>query len=277
MGRLAIGLLCGFAFTLSSCGTTVPKMVLSNQPHATAFFINKLVNHVKCEVREAFFRAREFDLKNAKEQGDGVRRLAWLDTWAAELSLTLTVKETGAIAPSLDYTDELGKVSTLVLNTGISSSSEATRIAKIDFTLPFADFLKERQANPKRPIICKETGGILVNGDLGFDDMIDDLAFPHFIPGNVAIKPPKTFSNEVQFMVAVSGNVNPAFDLRRVDTNPPGTPSLFSASRARTNDIVVSLGPTVPGKPDTPSQQLEAAHQNALLRSAFQNALTTAP
>ncbi|MCW1410744.1 hypothetical protein OLZ32_21480 [Rhizobium sp. 1AS11] len=214
MGRYCISLICGFAFTLSSCGTTVPKMVLSNEPHATAFFINKLVNHVKCEVREAFFRAREFDLKNAKQQGDGVRRLAWLDTWAAELSLTLTVKETGII---------------------------------------------------------------LVNGDLGFDDMIDDLAFPHFIPGNVAVKPPKTFSNEVQFVVTVSGDLTPSFDLRRIDTNPPGTLSLFSASRARTNDIVVSLGPTAPGKPDTPSQQLEAAHQNALLRSAFQNALTTAP
>ena len=41
------------AGVLSGCGTYLPDIVVSNEPHATAFLINKILNHAKCELRDA--------------------------------------------------------------------------------------------------------------------------------------------------------------------------------------------------------------------------------
>ena len=51
-------------------------------------------------------------------------------------------------------------------------------------------------------------------------------------------------SHEVKFDITNTGNITPGWKLTRVMVNQSG--NLFSATRDRTNDLTITLGPTVP-------------------------------
>jgi hypothetical protein len=50
-------------------------------------------------------------------------------------------------------------------------------------------------------------------------------------------------SHEIKFDITDSGNITPGWKLTRVSVNQSG--NLFSATRDRTNDLTITLGPTV--------------------------------
>ena len=58
-----------------------------------------------------------------------------------------------------------------------------------------------------------------------------------------AFKSSGVISHEVRFLVTTTGQLSPAWKLSRVlSVNPAGT--LFSTSRDRTHDLIVTFGPT---------------------------------
>jgi hypothetical protein len=257
--------------SLSGCGTTVPEFVVSADPNATAIFINRVVNHVKCELRQAYLSAHDTDIDNSKLHSDPTLKLPWLDSWGADVTLSLTVKEQGSLGPNVKYTKGLGGATKFLVGGGAGASAETTRVAKIDFFLPFSQFLAERSKFPARPKNCIEDPKLLIDGDLKFASMITDLTFPYTIVGNVGDRPPTAFSEEVTFAVTVNADLTPGWSFTQVDVNPSGT--LLSASRVRTNDVVVSLGAADPKFPYKPSFELQLSHDQAVQRSSFQNSL----
>ena len=112
-------------------------MDLSGDPNATAILVNKVVNTVKCELREAVLKAMKFDLDNAKKQKDHKRHLEWLANWGADVTLTLIVGEKSNISPSSQYTDPLSAATSFIVSGGFNVNSEVTRTKKIDFFLSF--------------------------------------------------------------------------------------------------------------------------------------------
>ena len=261
------------AACLEGCGTYAPSMELSGDPNATAFLVNRVVNTVKCELREAVLKSVKFDLDNAAQQPDHKLHLDWLSNWGADVTLTLIVGEKSNIAPSIQYTNPLTAATAFIASGGFNVDSEATLTKKINFFLSFKKFITEFVKGSSHPLECAEPSGFQIEGDLKFEEMIRDVTLPLFLPDNVDPRPPSTFSEEEQFIFAFGGNATPTWKLVNTQVNAGG--NFLTASRSRTNDVVVTLGPSDPKNPSKPSPQLENAHYQALLQSAFSNAIVS--
>src|ERR1700754_4216257 len=102
-----IGLIIGFAAMLCGCGVRTPEIVFDNDPNGASFFVNRIVNHVRCELRYAIRYAVWYDTENARQQPDHKRRIPWIDKWGAKLALKLLVKENSSINPGVSLISPL--------------------------------------------------------------------------------------------------------------------------------------------------------------------------
>jgi hypothetical protein len=80
--------------------------------------------------------------------------------------------------------------------------------------------------------------------------------------------PSKTnvLSHEIKFDITNIGNLMPGWKLTRVSINQSG--NLFSATRDRTNDLTITLGPTIPTprpKTDSNGKPVKDAHGSVLM------------
>lgn len=266
------------AISLSGCGTKTPLINNTDEPHASAFLVNRIINHVKCEMRHAIRYVVWYDTKNASEQPDRKRRIAWIDGWGAKLSIKLVIKEKSSTSPSLSLVQPLengvyrlssGLVSSaqsFTLGLGGSASAESTRTVNLEFFYDFASEYLGRDFDPRTPPQkCITPGVTFEDGDLRLAEFVDMATFPFFIPGNVSAKPPSATSQQISFVTAIDGNVTPTWKFVRV-TSSGGAPGLFAASRSDTSDLIVSIGPTFGG---TPSAELDETHFLARQQSAL--------
>src|SRR5262249_55781397 len=90
-----------FSFVVGGCGTYLPDIVVPNEQNSTAILINKILNHAKCELRDAVIVAHNNDLENALRYGK--RRLNWLDKATAKVTIKLIAEEKGALNPGLSF------------------------------------------------------------------------------------------------------------------------------------------------------------------------------
>ncbi len=95
-----IRLIASFFASLAGCGTYVPDIELSREPHATAFLINKIVNHVKYELRDAIHTTVAYDEENPA-QHQKTRGLKWLDSMNAKVTIKPIVDEKGTLNPGV--------------------------------------------------------------------------------------------------------------------------------------------------------------------------------
>lgn len=275
------------ALSTSGCGATVPSMMITgDHDHATAYFVNKVVDHVKSEIGCAVTRVIDYD-KQVAAQNKSKRRIAWLDGWSAKMQLKLTVDEKTTLTPGASLTALLPNAATHVggatittpqsfsMGLGGQLSSDATRIDTSDYTFDLAsDFLHNSQYAGNSPTCSKYTG-VLTDGDLQIYDFLDSRTFPYEISTNagatqnVDLKAPSTLQTDITFVVAASGNVTPTWKFVAVtaNTNNP----LLNSGRTQTDDILLTLGPTAPG--GGASQALTDAHNIGKQNSGFSSAL----
>jgi hypothetical protein len=249
-------LLAASAGTVSGCGTYLPDIVTSNEPHATAFLINKILNHAKCELRDAVITAHNKDLENAGRYHN--RRLKWLDGATAKITIKLIAEEKGTLSPGVIFKQLLPSVVTNFSNktsvtTAQSSSvglggllqADATRTENIDYTYVIkTDFLGNQTEGPVEPRPCIEPGGIFLEADLKIQDWLDGATLPFLIsaavPSEADNTAPDVLSHEANFVAMANGNVTPSWTLVNVAANTTGT--LAAAGRLTTGDLIVSLG-----------------------------------
>lgn len=70
------------------------------------------------------------------------------------------------------------------------------------------------------------------------------------------------FQNEITFIVLYSGNFNPVWKLLRVSADSSSVP-LFGMQRTRTQDLLITMGPSVDGKLATEAQNQDLASKIA--------------
>ena len=264
---------------LTGCGLYTPDIEISNELHATAFLINKILNHVKCELRSAVRDTVAYDKANAAQQADRKRHLQWLDAMAAKVSIKLIVDEKGTLNPGVSFRQLLPSVTTTFPNKSVVTtpqsasiglgallSADATRTENVDYYYNIrTDFLGGRKyAN--RPEECIETGGVLLDANLKIQDWLDGVTFPYYLPDNVDSTPPDVLTHEVAFVVVASGNVTPSWSLVQVSANTAG--SLAAAGRTNTGDVIISIGPPK-------STALTDAHNIAKTISGFNDSNKT--
>src|SRR5690242_10347951 len=93
--------LASIAGLVGGCGTYLPDIVPGGEPNATAFLINRILNHAKCELREAVITAHNNDIENAGRYGQ--RRLDWLDNSTAKITIKLIAEEKGTLNPGVSF------------------------------------------------------------------------------------------------------------------------------------------------------------------------------
>jgi hypothetical protein len=266
---------------VSGCGTYLPNIVVSNEPHATAFLINKILNHAKCELRDAVIIAHNRDLENARRYHK--RTLQWLDQATAKITIKLIAEEKGTLNPGLTWKRLLPSIVTKFANqTSVTTQrsttfgvggllqSDATRTENIDYSYVIkTDFLGNKTEGPVEPRPCKEPGGFFLMANLKIQDWLDGVTLPFLISANVPSEvqdiPPDVLSHEANFVVTTNLNGTPGWTLVNISS---ATGAWATAGRNRTGDLIVSLGK---------SAKVQEAHNIAKLNSGFSAAVKSGP
>ncbi len=100
------------AFLLAGCGTFVPGLSEIYDHERPADLVDAIIGHVQCELQnqiqfiilDDIEIASMIDQSTQKPRG---RQLAWLDSWAAQTTLTLSVDEKTTLSPGVAYNDVL--------------------------------------------------------------------------------------------------------------------------------------------------------------------------
>jgi hypothetical protein len=260
----------GLACFVSGCGTLVPDVVPGADPNANALLTNKVINHIKCELREAVFFVLDYDKQNALVQKDRKRHLQWLESWAATITVKFSVNEKGAFNPGLTFDSPLPSDQSFSLGLGALLSSEASRIETVDYLLVIKDdFIDKRYKFANRPSNCVQSEGILIDSDLKIKDWLWAKLFPYLLPENIHDSPPKTLTDEISFVMISNGEITPTWKLVRFSAT--GGPLAF-IGRTRTDNVIITLGPyDRPSK--APSPDAQASILAAKIGSAVADAL----
>jgi hypothetical protein len=279
MRNVAVGsLFLAGAGALGNCGTYVPDIVIPNEKNSTAFLINRILNHAKCELRAAVRKAHNDDVKNADRYHK--RELSWLDSATAKITIKLIAEEKGALNPGLSFRQLFpSAVSNFSNKTSVTTpqssavglggllQADATRTENIDYSYVIkADFLENQTKGLVTDRPCIEPGGVFLDADLKIQDWLDGATLPFLIAANVPSEvdntAPDVLTHEANFVVMASGNITPSWTLVNVSANTAN--SLLAAGRTTTGDIIISLG-----QPSKVSQ----AHDIAKLNSGFSAAV----
>jgi hypothetical protein len=212
------------ACSLSSCGTYVPNIQeFYETPGDAARLINDIIENVKCEVKTSVQTIILQDMKDAKTLIRGApqeRKTAWLDTWAAQAVLNLTIEEKTSLSPGLSLNTPVHNAVTnfagqtvpgsvpSVLNPAVAAntfgslvtsqsyifglggtaSADAMRKETLSLFIDFKTFT-DRESLRKAKLEMAESGGIapscargsLVESDLKLGEWLYDAVLPGYV------------------------------------------------------------------------------------------------
>jgi hypothetical protein len=272
-GMLAVGL--ASSGLLAGCGLTIPDMqVASSTSHPEEVDENLLVNQIKCEITRGVFNS----LVQYKRPSDGNNTfigndVSWLLDWGVKVTLTLTVDEKGGIAPGASLTRPFANgtstfgsstVTTpqsFALGLGVQGNAEATRKETVAFTYGLADLLAAKRAAEAKAGLdpatlattaippCNHQGDFVIVSGLKLDDFIQNKVFLAWTPGTLnpsAIgnaSPFSSFTDDATFIVSYGGEVTPTWKYVTFTATTNSSGQFLSATRTKTQDILLTLGP----------------------------------
>jgi hypothetical protein len=223
MAAVAAALLCG-------CGTYVPEIQDLGGRVEGQRLVQAILTNITCELRDAVVGLHQ-------EYPEGT----FLESWGIQTTLTLTIDEKGAIAPSVLWTPPSPASAIFSLASGVNFSADATRKDTINAYFLVSDLERAQCSPASRP-----NGAFLLQSDLKLSEWLFDAVGAQltktvdFKATTLAVKT-NVLQHEVKFEIVTSGTVNPSWKLTRVIVNPAG--NLFSAGRTRTHDLLITLGP----------------------------------
>jgi hypothetical protein len=212
---------------LGACGTYVPSISEVPDHVSEQQLIQKILQGVTCELRDAvndFYRRQQ-------------RAHLFLDSWGAQLTLTLTVEEKGELNPTAMWMPGM-----FSLFFGVDLSSDATRIETINSFRTIQEIRTlDSCSSGERPI-----GPFILQSDLRLEDLLfgsqisADTGQVNLVETAKA-EGKNVIQHEVKFLVVSSGSLTPAWKLSRIwSVNQTGI--FISALRNRTQDLIITLG-----------------------------------
>jgi hypothetical protein len=250
--------------------------------------IRLVVRQVECELRRAVQLIESEDIKLTREGlNGGVRRLQWLQAWVVDVALLLQIEEKSALSPGLSINTPLRDATTFfaggttvttpqsyAFGIGGQFSADAFRQDKLHIPYRVADLMGPEKLLPPPKVIEQRqcvTGenanaSLFLQSDLQIYEWLNGIA-------NLQLRDQADFnlknafasdgviSHQVKFQIVSEGNLTPVWKLVRVSPNT-NTP-FFNATRDRTQDLIITLGPGS-GKDNA---TLKQAGQNSALAS----------
>ncbi|MBR0893786.1 hypothetical protein JQ616_02405 [Bradyrhizobium tropiciagri] len=233
---------------VSGCGIVVPE--LQENPAdkvAGQQLVQSIAYNVTCEVQDA--------IDKLYNNPDHPRKHTFLDTWGANIALSLQVEEKSSANPVVNWLPP--SPASAVFNLGASGtlSADATRQDKLNSYFTVAQLRALGPCDPK----TRPGGVLLMQSDLGLEEWLranmtaaDTGVILYALDYSDGPSKTNVLSHEIKFDITDTGNITPGWKLTRVSVNQSG--NLFSATRDRTNDLTITLGPTLPTpKPKTDS------------------------
>jgi hypothetical protein len=227
---------------LTSCGTYVPEIQdFPGDPGDGQLLVNAVVQSIHCEITNSI--ANLYGLAKRYNQTELINKL---DGWGTQIALTLTTEEKGTLNPTVVWTPPSPPTSIFTLFGGLTLSSDATRVDTLNYYYTIKD-LKARGpcrtgVQPAAPVSSP-----LIQSDLKLGEW---LAYTMIPVGTGTITLPESkdtilkqnvISHQVKFEVVTTGTINPAWKLKRFLIDQTG--SLATATRDRTHNLLITLGP----------------------------------
>jgi hypothetical protein len=253
---------------LSSCGTYVPGLheFWGTEDDAGSKVLN-VAAQVRCELRKGIYQLITDDLRIAR-QFNQPRRTKFLESWGAQVTLTLSAVEKSGLTPGVSLIKPLNDVEALSTGLGAELSSEATRTGVVHFFFTVRELMLQKGNFGTDCIPSKPAQGFMViESDLKLKEWLYAAIAPGFTS---TVRFPNSkdgpfgqdvISHEVKFEIVTSGSVTPVWKLVRVAANDGGT--LFAARRSRSQNLLVTLGPaeTTPSGRAVLARPAENLHQ----------------
>jgi hypothetical protein len=265
---------------LGGCGTYVPQVAeVLDQPNgaldATGVLEKNIKQRIYCELKQAVI-----DSKRIRSNRDGKDVDALPDSWGVQMTINLTIDETGALNPGatliqtfptevLNFPNKVPVSAPQSFNLGFGGtlSSQATRIDKYSFYYSVGALKVSLGAADTSCDVSRVGSSPFITSELGISQwLIDALTLENFYPSSPPPPPPPkqrasppaggggnsdsgggskqdVLSYEIKFIIITSGNVTPTWKLVRVSANT-GNASFASLNRTRTHDLLITFGPS---------------------------------
>ena len=273
------------ALLTTGCALTTPdlRLAANGGDFEEGLSEERLIGYVKCSLGQALHDVVSQERADRARYGPlaPLDPAPWLSDWGAQVSLKVAVDENSNLSPGLMVkTPRANAIShfpngdvtvarSFGLGVSASATAEATRVEGLQLYFYFPDLA--RTYGPQATT-CQPHGKYFINGNLKIEDFVvskvrlaqvQRLAAPR--PGHPDASPLDAFTYEVTFVVTTSGGVNPMWTLARLAVDAGGG-NLLGASRRRTDDLIITVGPTVHGAdgPPAPSDRAREAHFAAL-------------
>ena len=159
--KMTMTAIFGLSGCVIGCGTYVPGLQEFYDPQDTQTMVDAIVSDVQCEVQSAvqFFILDDEDAAQAARAlgKDQNPRLVWLKSWAAQITLTLTVDEKSSLNPAVSLNKVLPNATTAFpngtvttpqsfsLGVGATGSADATRKETLSWLIDFKRFTTARK------------------------------------------------------------------------------------------------------------------------------------
>lgn len=247
---------------LGGCGTYVPDVLeFWAGENDLGFKVNAIASQVQCELGQAVRSLVEDDKRQAA-QFNIPRRAAWLELWGAQVTLTFTIDEKSLLNPGATLRNPLpnaivpfpnGNVTvpqSFTLGATGTFSAGANRMSKVSYFFRLKDFVDDKKGRTDRTCLpSRVNGDIFVQSDLKFKEWLYATALPGFT-GIVGFpeKPPTkdVIQHQIKYQVVSNGGLTPTWTLVRVGVGSSSSSlPFFGANRDRTQDLLITLGPTI--------------------------------
>jgi hypothetical protein len=185
-----------------------------------------------------------------------------VNKWAAQVTLNLTVVENSALTPGVALNSIFRSATTAFpgaatvttpqsfsLGIGGTASSTATRNDKLNMFFTVKELL---YGMPSTGLTCipnqPSNADLFVQSDLKLYDWLSAALLPYDVSiinyaNNSTAQ--NAITHDIKFEIVSSGNVNPQWKLVRISSNT--SPALFAVGRDRTQELIITFGPTQKG------------------------------
>jgi hypothetical protein len=225
-------------FVITGCGLYVPEIQDFGDKVSGQQLVHSITYNVTCEVQDAIYKIYN--------NPDHPVKSTFLDTWGVQIALSLQVEEKSSANPVVNWLPPSPANAVFNLSAGGTLSADATRQDKLNSYFTVAQI---RALGPCDPA-TRPGGLLLMQSNLDLDEwLIANVTNANTGEVNYAADykdgplGQNVLSHEVKFDITNTGNLTPGWVLTRVMINQSG--NLLSATRDRTNDVTITLGPTL--------------------------------
>ena len=224
-----------------------------------------------------------------------------MSNWGAAVQLTLTVEESGGVAPGVSVSNPIGPVirnfssgdvivsRSFAFGLGLSAMATSTRKVVINLIYPITSLQLPPPTSTEvlTAEICATAtprGYIVTHNNLRIAETLSAGLLAFQVEGPDALLPngsggTQALQHQVTFRIESAGGVTPIWTLARVTASTPGR-ELVGISRNRTQDLIITFGPldpkpTITGPIPVVTASLRPEAQALATAAAIASAITT--